>query len=576
MGNYGRARAAILGRKDEIEGREDSSVYGKALKTTWQWLGEKDDWDFGIDHLELPRKMEPFLAGADGSDGRNQAPVLLPAHLDAWVQTSPAPAADPDVSLWLHGLSGQPADVQVVWRADLSEEDLHPTREQYLKELLSACPPAPAEALAVPFRAVRSWLLKVPAADISDVERETASAENQTRTPTTRYAARWRGDDTDVISASAARRDKTLRPGDTIVVPATYGGLHKGHRNWDPESETSFEDVGLDLGDVVQLPQRGRAVLRLHPATLKSLGLPEAPVAREDASLREERDQIGGWLDGLRPDIPGRPVLTAALKDTLEALRGGRWSIETIEDRGGRQQRVLVSRRLVKKGDDVTTEPDVSSFTGAPPSRALLDTHSAGVERWVRDFGRHCGLEGSLVADLALAAQFHDTGKADPRFQTLLWGGDEVAAMASGQLIAKSSVTHRDRASRERARALSRYPLGARHEMLSLALVEPVPELKECAVDWDLVLHLIASHHGHARPFGPPVEDPEDLPISFVHDKTPLRGSTRHHHARLDSPVADRFWRLVRSYGWFGLAWLEAILRLADHRRSEEEAEADR
>ena len=48
-----------------------------------------------------------------------------------------------------------------------------------------------------------------------------------------------------------------------------------------------------------------------------------------------------------------------------------------------------------------------------------------------------------------------------------------------------------------------------------------------------------------------------------------LQGAVDHELHRLASGWAERFRRLHRRHGWWGLDYLEAVVRLADHRRSE-------
>ena len=111
-------------------------------------------------------------------------------------------------------------------------------------------------------------------------------------------------------------------------------------------------------------------------------------------------------------------------------------------------------------------------------------------------------------------------------------------------------------------------PENFRHEMLSAQVAErhaPLPEERDAA---DLLLHLVASHHGHARPLAPICGDPEPPTVSGRLGDTlvALSGEerVRWRAHRVDSGLAYRFWRLTRRYGWWGLAYLEAIIRLGD------------
>src|SRR5262249_5514824 len=90
---------------------------------------------------------------------------------------------------------------------------------------------------------------------------------------------------------------------------------------------------------------------------------------------------------------------------------------------------------------------------------------------------------------------------------------------------------------------------GYRHELGSMLDAELQLPQDFVPEERDLALHLIAAHHGWARPHF----------ADQAYDKTAYRSSER---AALE--CARRFGRLHRCHGAWGLAYLEAIFRCAD------------
>lgn len=516
----GPAKAWILGVRTEMTSKSPDPVYGDASKQTWTELEAR----FGKD---------PFNAGPSSPDLDDfpdqasapfkRAPLLLDTHMEAWSQTRPEPIVQPPLDPFLHGLGqSNNTDVAIVWRHDHSHETL------------KLVPPRPAEYLQAPIGAVKAWLGGVEEEPVADVD--TAAQDDEIRsTRTLQGVDRWQGfgEEPEAIADVTA-----ISPGDVILVNPDLGGLTA--YTWDPNSSEGV----ADLGDEAQWAYGRRVTLRLDPRIDPDFsGL----IAEEEAE-QTTRELITNWIDGAISRSSDRWVY-----ETLTRLRSG-FTIEWSKDSTYPIVCATSVDSLTLDGTDASV-----SFTG---TAVTLRSHLSGVGNKAAKFAQGLGLGPEIQSDLGLAGQLHDLGKVDRRFQSQLVGGDPVKLEMLAEPLAKSHP--------ETPR-LRRYPQGMRHEIASIALVQSNPEVLASANDKDLVLHLIGAHHGHGRPLLPVIRDPDPQTLRYRHNGSAMESSTDLADTNIALESAERYWRLVDRYGYHGLAWLETILRLADHRRSAEE-----
>jgi CRISPR-associated endonuclease/helicase Cas3 len=258
----------------------------------------------------------------------------------------------------------------------------------------------------------------------------------------------------------------------------------------------------------------------------------------------------GGMLDGSAAPVEDSPIaydIADEWRDTEGQPRRQRVWGEAYKPPGMR----LVRRidLIAEAGTEDEEEPETSSWFWYARPRSADDDGSRVARReqeltlhleQVRDYAERLAdrlnLEQSLHRAVVLAARFHDLGKNRRIWQRSIGNHD------ANRILAKSGPGMKP------LESLTRY----RHEFGSLLDVTKEHEFQ--ALDEDakaLVLHLIAAHHGRARPH---------FPIEEAFDPERALSDAQ----KSCSQVPQRFGRLQRRYGRWGLAWLESLVRAAD------------
>jgi CRISPR-associated endonuclease/helicase Cas3 len=165
-----------------------------------------------------------------------------------------------------------------------------------------------------------------------------------------------------------------------------------------------------------------------------------------------------------------------------------------------------------------------------------LNTHLRDVESVATQITDALQLPDSIRQALIVAARCHDLGKNRPLWQWSIGNLDlaNPLAKSGGQQLRPDTKTR------------------FRHEFGSLLDIQGEEAFKGLSAEiQDLVLHLIAAHHGRGRPHFPAEEAFDPGHCEAVAAEQARQGPRR-------------FDRLQHTFGRWGLAYLESLLRAAD------------
>jgi CRISPR-associated endonuclease/helicase Cas3 len=449
-------------------------------------------------------------------------PALTRPLVEAWSLTAlEAHTGRPEIAPWLRGwIEEDEPQTAVVWRKYLPvrEEEESEASHPEIEAFFEAAPPHASELLETETWRVIEWL--------------TARARSVLK-----FAKGGSVKDSALDSKSGTARGADLEP--------TKG------RDLSPLQPTQVIAFALDsagtlrrsfkLGELADdgarkskdLERSLREAILVVDARLG--GLTDGLLNSSEESATPAADSDRAWVDA-----EGKPLVGFRIRvlgsEAFSAERGWqesyRFDIERSEDEGA-------ALRLVVEG--------LNEERRAESRRAqLLAEHRSWTELKARQIANGVGLTGTHAEVLAMAARLHDEGKRANNWQRAFNARrNGIYAKTTGPLNSAMLA-------------------GYRHEFGSLPFAEDDAAFQEMQRRnphlADLVLHLIATHHGGARPV---------ISTQGCEDAPPSAPALQ----RRARDVALRFAQLQKRWGPWGLAWWEALLRAADQQASRDNDE---
>ena len=454
-------------------------------------------------------------------------PALTRPLVDAWSMTSlKRHEGRPEVGPWLRGWEEQEEpQTTVIWRTHLPRRRVgdgsFTAPRTFVDDFFQNAPPHATEKLEALRSHVLEWLLAR-----SEIVRK-RPREHELAIDTAEIVA--------VVLDRAAEYTCTVTLADICFLARKAATLNRAEKRDQRQRRAEIERALAENLVVVDARLGGLSADGMLDDKC-DLAVTTADADEQWQGLREEphsdttRPVVGFRVRRVTADAGAEGLGQSPVPDGWRHVR----TFETEFDAGGG---IRAGLDVFKWRHDAANEGTRSVLSVPQPLRS----HAEQVAARVRAIAERLRLPVDEIDALIVAARLHDDGKAAERWQRAM------NAPLEGRPYAKTC-----------GGGDWRLLEGYSHEFGSLVAAEraDLPEATR-----DLILHLIAAHHGHGRPL---------IQFAGCEDEPPSKLEATAGAAAL------RFARLQKRYGPWGLAWREAILRAADQGASREWSENPR